>query len=305
MRSKYNILWLDDAFIKPRGIGNNIHSIKKKIEDYVQSLGYIPNVITASSKEEVQVKLKSNPKIDIIFSDYNIDENYKGMDFLKDIRKIYLQEMMLYSNVDESEIKEYLIQNIKSDNFELQFLSKFIFQSMSNRTVLINSMKSLIDLTLIRWQELNALRGFCLAETSQLEEDAKLIFKGLLDFSEIKILLNNNLVKLKGKKKKHCRYLLNNLKSKIKTGDLNLFDFQLMLFDVESNDYNDFQYIRDLRNGFAHIREEPNSNIGNYIELKDGTKIFEQDIKSIRFKIFDVIDKFEKKLKEYQLYSIK
>jgi len=41
----------------------------------------------------------------------------------------------------------------------------------------------------------------------------------------------------------------------------------------------------------------------NYIELKDGTQIFEKDIKNIRLKFFDVFDKFDVYLAPYNVNS--
>lgn len=292
MRRKYYILWLDDAFSKSSDGGDSVYYYKKKVENHLENLGYIPDIIPVSNKDEAESELQKNKKVDLFISDYNIDEEYKGIDFLKLARMQYLQEMILYSNVSVSDIKQYVIKNLEEETLELEFLSNFIFQSASNMKMLINTINETIDLTLIRWNELNALRGFYLAETSQIHEELKSYIKNHADYSNIISTLQKN----RRKNWKLCNDLICKIQNNNLTVDkLELYEVQLMLFEYDDDIFDLFDEIRSLRNGFAHVKELEDLSGNAYIELKDGTKIYENDIINKRKLLFDFSEKVSNK----------
>lgn len=292
MRRNYNILWLDDAFAKTM-LANEVEHYKKGVEKHLQNLGYIPNIITITNKEEVTIELAKNKKIDLFISDYNIDDDYKGIDFLREARKEYNQEMILYSNVSENDIKEHIVKHLQDDTLELYFMSKFIFQSASNRKVLINVINEIIDSTLIRWKELNALRGFYLAETSQIHEELKNYVNNLTDYSDIIRILNIN--KNERKLRSRCIKLIGDINNGTLEENLDFYDYQLMLFEYGDDDFDVFDKVRNIRNKFAHVKEIEDSNRDVYIELNDGTKIYEAQISIYRKLLFDFCDKVTNK----------
>ena len=237
MRRNYNILWLDDNFSK-KGFSSGVESYKKGVHNHLVELGYIPNIIVAKNKEEVSIELSKNKKIDLFISDYNIDDDYKGIDFLKEARKTYNQEMVLYSNVSESDIKGYIIDHLSNDSLDLNLMSRFTFQSASNRKMLVDTINNTIDLTLIRWNELNALRGFYLAETSQIHEELKKYIENLADYNEIARILVKN--KSQSKLFGRCDRLLNEVTNNCISINLDFYDLQLMLFEYDSVEFGLF-----------------------------------------------------------------
>jgi len=164
MRSNYNILWLDDDFEDDTSF---LKRLVSKTEKYLKEKGYIPKIIKVSNKADALQKISCNIKIDLFLSDYNISEDnqFSGFDFLIETRKYYRQEMLLYSNQDEQQLKNHIIDYLSEDSTPLEYFSKFVFKSATDALSLLNSIKSIIDLTLIRWNELNALRGLYPSET--------------------------------------------------------------------------------------------------------------------------------------------
>jgi len=299
MRRNYNILWLDDNFSK-HGLANSVNYYEKKVRKHLEDLGYEGNIIEVSNEKEVNNELSKEQKIDLFISDYNIDEDYKGLDFLKDARKKYLQEVILYSNVSEFEIKDYIIKHLQNGSLELNFMSKFIFQSAIEPMVLTNTINDTIDSTLIKWNELNALRGFYLSETSQVHEELKDYFNKLSDYESIKKVLEIN----KSRAKEKCENLLTKIdEHKIDIYHLDFYDCQLMLCDYYDDFFKLYNEVRNIRNQCAHVTEHIDENNLNYLKLKDGTKIYEKDIIQYRKKLFDFCEKINKKISNEKFIS--
>ena len=298
MRANYKILWLDDDFANPIK-SKSIKKIVNEIKQYLEDLGYISDITYIKNEGEAKQKILSNEKIDLFISDYNIDDTYKGIDFLKDVRKKYLQEMILYSNVNSVDIKNYLIENIQNDAVDLQFMTKFTFHSTTPQSGLVSTIKQIIDLTLLRWQELNALRGFCLAETSQVEENIRNYLKSLPDMSSLlsqcdKNIRSRNSSFSSGKNRKIKSDCIN-IKQRINRNafdleHVDLYEMLLCIFDVSSTEYVELDKVRYYRNGFAHIKEDIDANGKVYIELKNGDRIFENDITDIRKLILKFVE---------------
>lgn len=283
MRSEYIILWLDDEF---ENDSSTLNRWTKQVEKYLDERGFQAKIIRFSNEEEVTDYIAHNNKIDLFLSDYNITDDFNGLDFLVSMRKRYKQEMILYSHLEEINIKNHIVKFIQSSDVSLNFFSKFIFQSALNPTLFIKEVESIIDLTLIRWEELNALRGLVLSETSQIHEDAKEYITAHI--SDAKLLSNfkknfkkpiarkNEVLEAFQKKAKKYLEILN---------DLSFYEVECFLCETESDFHKKWQEIRELRNGCAHISVAVNKKNENYIQLKNGQMIKESEIGIYRRKL--------------------
>lgn len=293
MRINYNILWLDDDFND-----QNSQALKNRINktvEYLENKGFDVKIIKISNKYEAESELSKIQKIDLFVSDFNInsgEDSYSGFDFLKSTRKNYKQEMLLYSNQSESQIKKYLIEYIEKEDTELSFLGKFIFQSAIDKDELINKIKEIIDLTLIRWEELNALRGLYLAEVSQIEHEAKEYIKKEINNKQSEFLSNiSSFRKMMIKKRVSQRAIdmIDSVDVGIKTKNMNMinnFNFaqiQFILCDISEAICPLWEEVKSLRNGFAHVQESIDPSGQAFITLLDKkTKIFEGMIDTYR-----------------------
>lgn len=290
MRSNYNILWLDDDFEDDTSF---LKRLVLKTERYLKEKGYVPNIIKVSNKHDALQEIGYNKKIDLFLSDYNISEadQFSGFDFLIETRKHYKQEMLLYSNQDEQQLKKHIIDYLSEDSTPLEYFSKFIFKSTIN---LFDSIKSIIDLTLIRWNELNAMRGLYLSETSQIHHDAKkYIQENIPDTSLVSNFCRNYTTKRnRASRKNQIIEILNG----IIDYDDSIFDFyetQCVLSDNQNNLYNIWDEVRNIRNGCAHVKQSRNSDGENYITLMNSQlEIKESEIDVYRKKLLDFVEKY-------------
>jgi len=290
MRSNYNILWLDDDFEDDTSF---LKRLVSKTEKYLKEKGYIPKIIKVSNKADALQKISCNIKIDLFLSDYNISEDnqFSGFDFLIETRKYYRQEMLLYSNQDEQQLKNHIIDYLSEDSTPLEYFSKFVFKSATDALSLLNSIKSIIDLTLIRWNELNALRGLYLSETSQIHYDAK---KYIQENIPSTILSNNFRINYMNniRKKNQIINMLDGLTAYDET-KLDFYEVQCILSNGQNNLYNIWDEIRKIRNGCAHVKVFRNSDGENFITLMDNSiEIKELEIDIYRKELLDFIKKY-------------
>lgn len=156
MRIKYNILWVDDrkeTFIR---LGHDKHLI-----DYVSRLFFEPHLIMCENIEEAKVALGSQT-FDVIFSDYNISDSKteeQGNDFIEYVREQNVNtEILFYSAMEEL------------PPIHVNRISFFSFAGKAGAyRELLSQMELLIDLTVEKLNDLTALRGLVMAETSELD----------------------------------------------------------------------------------------------------------------------------------------
>lgn len=293
MRSNYNILWLDDDFDDDTSF---LKRMVSKTEKYLKDKGYVPCIIKVSNKDDALREIGYNKKIDLFLSDYNISEvdKFSGFDFLIETRKYYKQEMLLYSNQDEQQLKKHITNYLSKDSTPLEYFSKFIFKSTIN---LFDSIKSIIDLTLIRWNELNALRGLYLSETSQIHYDAKKYIKENIPNSILVSNFRKNYPSRNLNKRKQIIDMLNGTISY----DESVFDFyetQCVLSNDQNNLYAMWDEIRSIRNGCAHVKQLRNKEGECYITLiNNSIEIKESEIDIYRKKLLNFAESY------YSYYS--
>lgn len=156
MRIKYNILWVDDrkeTFIR---LGHDKH-----LMDYVSCLFFEPHLTMCENIEEAKVALGSQ-SFDVIFSDFNISDSKtdeQGNDFIEYVREQNVNtEILFYSAMEEL------------PPIHVNRISFFSFAGKAGAYhELLSQMELLIDLTVEKLNELTALRGLVMAETSELD----------------------------------------------------------------------------------------------------------------------------------------
>lgn len=152
MSLQYNILWVDD-----RKEDYQILDMDKDIESYVKDLFFIPHIDFFDNVEDA-VKSAKSKKYDVIFSDYNIEEQKDGQAFITEIRNNNVKaEVLFYSALHEPPAKGW---------DRISFLR---LQSADAYEDLKTKMKSVIDLTIEKLNDLTNLRGLVMAEVSELD----------------------------------------------------------------------------------------------------------------------------------------
>ena len=92
MSLQYNILWLDDRIEEYQTL-----EIDTELKEYVEELFFEPHIYMYESVDEA-VHNSTKRKYDVIFSDFNINENKTGKDFIVDIRNRNVNaEVLFYS----------------------------------------------------------------------------------------------------------------------------------------------------------------------------------------------------------------
>lgn len=153
MSLQYNILWVDDRKDEYQTL-----EIDKELEIYLNDLFFEPHIYMYENVEEAEKNL-SQIKYDVIFSDYNIGENKNGKDFIIDIRKLNVKAEILFYSAQE-----------KPPATEMDRISFLQLQSNTAYEELKDKMKSVIDLTVEKLNDLTNLRGLVMSEASELDD---------------------------------------------------------------------------------------------------------------------------------------
>lgn len=302
MRRNYNILWLDDKiesdiFLKTR--------IIDKVGEHIKNdLAFEPNII---KEKEINKALdrcnasRTNQKIDLFVSDFNLIGDENGFNFLKAVRdNNYNQDLILYSNNSVDEITKSVTKHIEEEN-DLDIFSRFTFHSLNDRDEFIKTVNQIIDLNIEKWQELNALRGLYLSEISQLEMQIKDKIKAAVDLNKIVTIAQRNINNPNSSLDKGQKSKLLNFIKKItdnKVNKLTFSEIKELLLDDSDSLHAEWAEIAEIRNSMAHISEDQD-NSGRYIcSCKDTTrKYYESDIIRYRQKLFNFLDDIKKILK--------
>lgn len=262
MRRDISIIWLEDE------MEDAFHDYLKIVEKAIEDKGYqllTDNCHLCESIGDARKVLDdSSKRIDFFISDFNLGEEYangidNGIDFLSDVRsrENYKQFFILYSkNYDE--IKETVITKInKEDNLGLLNNTMIINLSSPSDEVIKREFQKAIEISLSKWDELNALRGEYMSENAEIEYELKKILKvDLADSRNYKSLYGD--------------FKNNHLSKRDKTLNKSLLD--------------DWMRMIDKRNSLAHSKEEFNDVKGYVISNIDdkSIQIVEEEINEER-----------------------
>ena len=262
MRRDISIIWLEDE------MEDAFHDYLKIVEKAIEDKGYqllTDNCHLCESIGDARKVLDdSSKRIDFFLSDFNLGEEYangidNGIDFLSDVRsrENYKQFFILYSkNYDE--IKETVITKInKEDNLGLLNNTMIINLSSPSDEVIKREFQKAIEISLSKWDELNALRGEYMSENAEIEYELKKILKvDLADSRNYRSLYRD--------------FKNNHLSERDKTLNKSLL--------------NDWMRMIDKRNSLAHSKEEFNDVKGYVISNIDdkSIQIVEEEINEER-----------------------
>ncbi|MBZ2104020.1 hypothetical protein B0679_03910 [Streptococcus mitis] len=262
MRRDISIIWLEDEM--EDAFHDYLKIVNKAIEDKGYQLLTDNCYLCESIGDARKVLDDSSKRIDFFISDFNLGEEYangidNGIDFLSDVRsrENYKQFFILYSkNYDE--IKETVITKInKEDNLGLLNNTMIINLSSPSDEVIKREFQKAIEISLSKWDELNALRGEYMSENAEIEYELKKILKvDLADSRNYKSLYGD--------------FKNNHLSKRDKTLNKSLL--------------NDWMRMIDKRNSLAHSKEEFNDVKGYVISNIDdkSIQIVEEEINEER-----------------------
>ena len=262
MRRDISIIWLEDEM--EDAFHDYLKIVKKAIEDKGYQLLGDNCHLCESIGDARKVLDDSSKRIDFFISDFNLGEEYEngidnGIEFLNDVRsrEKYKQFFILYSkNYDE--IKETVITKInEEDNLGLLNNTMIINLSSPSDEVIEREFQKAIEISLSKWDELNALRGEYMSENAEIEY-------------ELKKILNVDLTDSRNYKSLYRDFKNNHLSKRDITHNTSLL--------------NDWMQMIDKRNSLAHSKEEFNDVKGYVISNIDdkSIQIVEEEINEER-----------------------
>jgi CheY-like chemotaxis protein len=169
MKLEYKILWLDDeiqAFIDDEYI--------EELESYISSKGFIPNIQTVKKASELYKQIDDS--YDLILTDYHMREE-NGDKVISKIRKQYavFTEILFYT------AKANLTDAEKIDR--VSFLETKSAKNEHYQKVL-DKIKTLVDLTVRKFEHIVSMRGMIMQETSTLDVEMKEILKQQIESAQ-------------------------------------------------------------------------------------------------------------------------
>ncbi|GGZ21889.1 transcriptional regulator [Echinicola pacifica] len=283
MKLEYKILWLDDQiqdFIDDEMI--------QDVEEYLIEQGFQPKIITVSKSEDFFKSLDDS--FDLLLTDYHLND-INGDEVIKKIRS---QEFSVLSEV--------LFYTAKADLKDTDKINRVSFLETNtllgdHRELVLQATISLIGLTLKKFQNIIAMRGMIMHETSSLDvEMIEIIKKALknesLNFEEVSISIYDQLIDLFTKKTEfvqECKRKMNfnqltkdnfvySAKYKILTLSKILEDLKMTDFSTEYD-----SEINSIRNKFAHAVLKKDENGREFFKhQEDGIDFNEKLCKVIR-----------------------
>lgn len=298
MKIKYNILWLDDQideFIEDEFVNH--------IENYIEEEGFEPNVVTVSNSQELFSNLSGD--WDLILTDYNMSDK-NGAKVIEEIREqSILTEILFYTAQKEWEDVGRI------DRVSFLQTSKI---AGTHHEVVVNEVKRLIGLTIKKFQNIVAMRGLIMHETSSLDAQIDNIVQNFLKcqdgtcdkcpntdrckpISDIVVANMHSHIdeKLKIVAKKNFKkirkdtFLYSADYKRLVLGKL------LEMYDIEDFSSNYKEDIINLRNKFAHavLLYDPENGRQYFENKSEGITFNDELCKTIRKNIRDYKNKID------------
>jgi CheY-like chemotaxis protein len=283
MKLEYKILWLDDQiqdFIDDE--------IIQEVEEYLIEQGFQPKIITVSKSEDFFKSL--NDSFDLLLTDYHLND-INGDEVIKKIR-----------SQEYSVLSEVLFYTAKADLKDTDKISRVSFLETNtllgdHRELVLKATINLIGLTLKKFQNIIAMRGMIMHETSSLDvEMIEIIKKALknesLNFEEVSVSIYDQLIDLFTKKTEfvqECKRKMNfnqlTKDSFVYSAKYKILTLSKILEDLKMEDFST-EYdseINSIRNKFAHAVLERDENGREFFKHKeDGIDFNEELCKVIR-----------------------
>lgn len=300
MKLEYKILWLDDKiqeFIEDEVI--------EEIENHIADKGFQPIIHPVSNAKDFYSKLDNS--YDLILTDFHMND-IEGDEIVKTVRSSKYSIMT-----------EILFYTAKADLKDAKKIDRVSFletnaTSDSHIEKVITKTTELIDLTIKKFDNIIAVRGMIMHETSSLDvEMLEIIKKALqnenLNFEELSVSIYDDLIALfkqktefveKCKQKKNFNQLTKD--NFIYSAKYKILTLSKILEDLKMSDFSS-EYdseINSIRNKFAHsvlLKDETGREYFKYKE--EGMDFNEEFCKIIRENIVkhkSNLDSLNKKL---------
>lgn len=156
MKLNYKIIWVEDK-IDTRPFLSLIDNVKKHLENEFFNV----HIDTAEDFEEFKEKYEDSQTYDLIITDLNLNESHGNdvIDFLRDEKHI-LTEIFFYSA--NSELSTTKLANSSRITF-------YQLDGQDYHKELQNSIIEVINLTIVKFQNIITMRGMIMHETSSLD----------------------------------------------------------------------------------------------------------------------------------------
>ena len=282
MKIKYNILWLDDQideFIEDEFVN--------QIEIYLEEEGFEPNVVPVSKSQDLFSQLSDD--WDLILTDYNMTDK-NGAKVIREIRdKSILTEILFYTAQKEWEDVERI------DRVSFLQTSKIVG---THHEIVVDEAKRLIGLTIKKFQNIVAMRGMIMHETSSLDAQIDNIVQKYLMCQEVECEKCPNKNKCEPISEHVMAKMHSHIDEKFKIVSKKNFkkirkdtflysaDYKRIVLGklLEMHELEDFSSsykddIINIRNKFAHAVLLYNENTGKqYFENKQESIIFDNEL---------------------------
>lgn len=284
MKLTYKILWLDDKideFIEDE--------IISEIEKFLLDNGFKPEVTPLDSTKDFLEAV--NDTYDLILTDYHLND-INGHDIIKTIR-----------GQDYSIMSEILFYTAQADLVDTDRINRVSFLETNtllgdHKELVLQAVKSLIGLTIKKFQHIVAMRGMIMHETSSLDLQMAYIVREQLKNPDLKDAIEPVLKSifdeiLKNAEEKYIR--AQSRKAKEILRDNVLFNSSQKIYALGQilNIINEPDFSEDysneiilIRNQFAHSELTINSEGKEVFQVKGEELVFDEELcKKIRVDI--------------------
>lgn len=290
MKIEYNILWLDDA---KQEIEEGEYHLE--LLDFVKSLNFLPNIELVRTEREF-FEILNQKQWDLIMTDYNLDEisenPEKGDEVIDKVReKDVLTEILFYTKKDD--------ENRKVGFNRITFIDTSKMSGTIHNEKVVSKAKEIVELTVRKFQNVVAMRGMIMHETSVIDSEMLEIVSNFIQATNSHEVKNRIYEELIGF---HSRKLDDSQKfKKNDTIDKVLKDPLLISSSQRANAIEEIikligidNFIDDLkiniikvRNDFAHAVYVKDKETGReyFVDKQEGSDFNEEVCKSIRLNI--------------------
>jgi hypothetical protein len=164
MRITYRILWIDD---KVQDFFDD--KVDQEIISFIEDLGFEAALVPCSNTEDFEKLISGS--YDLIITDYNLAEEIEGIHYGDEVVKRMREEEIF---------TEVLIYSSASNDFNAiaeKLKNAERISKHSGKPGLLDKIKKIISLTVVKVQEVNNLRGLLMAETSDMDNLMREILK--------------------------------------------------------------------------------------------------------------------------------
>ncbi|MCD4747149.1 MAG: hypothetical protein K8R58_12705 [Bacteroidales bacterium] len=307
MRLNYRILWIENDFSWQE-------STEKMIKDEITESGFVLEIFPHKNYKDLNILSKKFPNFktfDLILIDFKLDNDLTGDTFIREVRKNNIFTDILFYSKDSEKLQEVFMNNSLEGVY------------ISNREDFEEKFFQVYRKTIKKFEEINAVRGMVMAETSRLDriiEDIIISFmnsdnansqrlkeyiiklledntKSLFVDNEKKINERGNLKAKDAENKKLIKRILD--ASKRSRTLMKLINNEKL--DVKFTYEKYKKNVIDIRNDLAHAKSETIEGIEYLIIEENGTvekkELKTEDIVEIRKNILDY-DKILNEIKE-------